>query len=267
MEKDAFEAGFQRAIDLANAERHVESVALLGELVRSEQDPRRLGAAYWYLGSLLLHELDDAAGAQSLFAQALAVAPRSERASIGSFHALVGQGRVDEAFDEMRRFLAHRDSSAYRRLLDEIHAEEGDAFLAWHDGPTEAVLLRGGTWWYASMLAWRPEERLRVFGLVPVDEHTVRGLKKLLAVFERDEAETDRVRLREAVQAFLQGASGPVELRLCESLSKPRLESVMVDFEEVASMMGKDVEEILENDPFDILRAKIAGNVDDGGGD
>ena len=50
------------------------------------------------------------------------VAPRSEAISLGLFHCLWEHGDIDNAFDEMRRFLSVADSGEYRRIINDINS-------------------------------------------------------------------------------------------------------------------------------------------------
>jgi glycerol-3-phosphate O-acyltransferase len=49
------------------------------------------------------------------------VVPSSELASLGLFHSLIQQLKNDEAFAEMKRYVAEKPSEEYSRLLAEIN--------------------------------------------------------------------------------------------------------------------------------------------------
>lgn len=55
------------------------------------------------------------------FVKLVTLSPRSELASLNLFHTFIHLERVDEAFDEARRFLSVRDSEEYRLLFNEIN--------------------------------------------------------------------------------------------------------------------------------------------------
>ena len=71
-----------------------------------------LANAYWDLGEI--------ASSESEFRKAVEFSPTLEIASLGLFHCLWEQGRRDEAFDEMKRFMALSDSVDYRGMVEEI---------------------------------------------------------------------------------------------------------------------------------------------------
>lgn len=110
------EAALERALqcctrgELNAARAELESLA-----TRNVENAQVIGM----LGVVLkgLGRIDEAA---QYLRHTVHLAPRSERASIGLFHCEVRLGRVDSAFEEMRRFLKIRDSEEYRRLVDEI---------------------------------------------------------------------------------------------------------------------------------------------------
>ena len=68
----------------------------------------------------------DIAPAIEHFLKAVKLAPTSELYSLGLFHILWAQGRRDEAFDEMRRFMAIADSIDYRAIVAEMNAKFSD---------------------------------------------------------------------------------------------------------------------------------------------
>lgn len=101
--------------DLAGARRTLEGLA--------EQHPEVFGI-WLVLGGVQLSQADYVAAERS-FAAAVSLRPRSELASLGTFHTLKYLGRVDDAFAEMRRFLALRPKSKeYALLLAEMEAPQ-----------------------------------------------------------------------------------------------------------------------------------------------
>src|SRR6185436_1299754 len=96
------ESRFQDAISLRDA----------GELHRSKDALERLAQEHpaefgvWLsLGGVQM-SLADYAGAEKSFECAISLRPRSELASLSMFHTLKHLGRLNDAFAEMRRFLA-----------------------------------------------------------------------------------------------------------------------------------------------------------------
>jgi predicted Zn-dependent protease len=59
----------------------------------------------------------------SYFQQAVVLRPDSEAVSLGLFHCLWESDRMDDAFDEMKRFLTGNESEEYKRLLADINKE------------------------------------------------------------------------------------------------------------------------------------------------
>jgi len=121
MTKVDHENRFDAAVAMTREGRHGEAVAALEELIDlAGDDPRVRAAAHAYLGGLHLYERGDPVRAEPHFLAALALHPKAERASLGLFHSLVGQGRIEEALEEARRFLALRPSEEYSTLLTEM---------------------------------------------------------------------------------------------------------------------------------------------------
>jgi tetratricopeptide (TPR) repeat protein len=124
MTSDPFEEAFNAACALASEGRYEEAARQLEELVRDRVDRRRrLAAAHGKLAGIYLFQLHDAPSAERHFRISTRFSPSSELASVGLFHALINQRRVDEAKAEMRRFLARKPSPEYQRILEET----GDA--------------------------------------------------------------------------------------------------------------------------------------------
>ena len=123
-----YEELFDTAVAMTKAGRHREAIDVLEGLIGlAGVEPRLLAASYKYLGDVHLHEMDDPARAEHCFRQALTLFPRAERASLGLFHSLMGQERVEDALMEARRFVALRPSQEYSRLLAEIlHTVDDD---------------------------------------------------------------------------------------------------------------------------------------------
>jgi tetratricopeptide (TPR) repeat protein len=55
------------------------------------------------------------------FKRAIELAPKLEAVSLGLFHCLWELGEKDEAFEEMKRFMAISDSADYRDIIKSIN--------------------------------------------------------------------------------------------------------------------------------------------------
>jgi Zn/Cd-binding protein ZinT len=53
---------------------------------------------------------------------AVKLAPTSELYSLGLFHIFWSEGRQEDAFNEMKRFMAISDSEEYREIVTEINS-------------------------------------------------------------------------------------------------------------------------------------------------
>jgi lipoprotein NlpI len=88
---------------------------------RTSSFPR--AAKLWgYLG-FLYGEAGEHAQAVRAFRKTTTLSPHSEKASLGLFHSLWNVGKIDAAFDEMRRFVKSNDSPHYRQLIRDMLAE------------------------------------------------------------------------------------------------------------------------------------------------
>ena len=67
-----------------------------------------------------LKSLGNTDEAELYFKSAVALSPKSEKISLGLFHCLWGQGKQEEALEEMRRFSGLVDSAEYRSILEAI---------------------------------------------------------------------------------------------------------------------------------------------------
>jgi predicted Zn-dependent protease len=65
-------------------------------------------------------ELSHLHEALELFRRATVLEPECEAASLGLFHLLWKVDRIDEAFDEMRRYLLEYESEEYTKLLTNL---------------------------------------------------------------------------------------------------------------------------------------------------
>lgn len=123
MRDDAITGGFEAAVALVREGRTDEAIAALEALLPlADGEPRITAGILKYLGDVHLHTRGEPAGAEPYYRRAIALTPAAERASLGLFHALCGQERVEEALDEARRLVTLRPSAAYAQLLAEILA-------------------------------------------------------------------------------------------------------------------------------------------------
>ncbi|HEY0139432.1 MAG TPA: hypothetical protein VGF48_00975 [Thermoanaerobaculia bacterium] len=114
------EAEFQRAIDRRDLHDFAGARAILEEL--AEEHPGIFGI--WLVLGGVQMELLDYEAAEESFSMASALDPRSELASLALFHTLKHLGRTNDAYAEMRRFLALRpESHEYDLLRQEIEEE------------------------------------------------------------------------------------------------------------------------------------------------
>jgi predicted Zn-dependent protease len=115
----AIRKALQRAIDLHRSGRTPEAIDRLTQLIR--RFPKS-AAALGYLASVYFDQGDMKQATQH-FRRALNVNPKSERASLGLFHALWEMGSLPEAVAEMQRFLSTCESPEYDKLLHDLAAE------------------------------------------------------------------------------------------------------------------------------------------------
>ena len=108
----------------------------ISHLARSASAFPRAARLWGYLGFLYGEARENAKAAQA-FRKVTALSPRSEQASLGLFHSLWRTGKINAAFDEMRRFVKSNDSPRYRQLIREMLAEAPDKLTA----PMEALVV------------------------------------------------------------------------------------------------------------------------------
>jgi len=117
-----FERPFDQAMALRDEGRLDEALA---QLVRLEGSGHHPGVLARVIGGLLLFEKEDVQRAIPHLLKAVELLPESERASVNLFHGLMRSGRDDEAFAEMKRYLASNRSEEYERLLADLKQELG----------------------------------------------------------------------------------------------------------------------------------------------
>jgi predicted Zn-dependent protease len=115
------EAEFERATSLRDSGDLRQARAILEKL--AEQYPSAF--AVWLVLSGIQMSQEDYEAAEQSSSAAIALRPSSELASLTMFHTLKHRGRMNDAFAEMRRFLALRpESHEYALLRSEL--EEGE---------------------------------------------------------------------------------------------------------------------------------------------
>ena len=117
MKNRGLEEEFEKATDLRDAGDLAAARLIMENL--SQRFPS-IFAVWLVLGGIQM-TLADYPAAEVSFTMAITLRPRSELASLSMFHTLKHLGRVDDAFVEMRRFLALRpESHEYERLRSEL---------------------------------------------------------------------------------------------------------------------------------------------------
>jgi predicted Zn-dependent protease len=95
------------------------TLEILSKLVAEAPESAGLNATY----ANTLKEVGETAPAIEHFKRAVKLAPTVELYSLGLFHIYWAQGMQDEAFTEMRRFMASSDSADYREIVAEINSK------------------------------------------------------------------------------------------------------------------------------------------------
>jgi tetratricopeptide (TPR) repeat protein len=120
MTETEFEAAFDSALGLRETDPEAAVAALEALLKVNLHRASVVGV----LAGTLLYEIGDLSRALPYAKDSVALSPRSERASLALFLALIRQGEEVAAFEEARRFLSLRESEEYRRLLQELASED-----------------------------------------------------------------------------------------------------------------------------------------------
>ena len=115
--KDELNATFNDAVKLKEKRDFASARELLLQLHQDDPDSPTILAV---LGDVCweLNHLDEAI---FFFQKATVLRPSSEPVSLGLFHFLWESNRQDDAFEEMKRFLANNESEEYTRLLADIN--------------------------------------------------------------------------------------------------------------------------------------------------
>ena len=95
------------------------TLKILKKLVEEIPDSAVLNATF----ANSLKAVNDIEPAIEHFQTAVKLAPTSELYSLGLFHIFWSQGRQDDAFNEMKRFMAISDSADYREIVAGINSK------------------------------------------------------------------------------------------------------------------------------------------------
>jgi predicted Zn-dependent protease len=119
------EERLQQAIDLNRNGSSNDAAIILQKLVEEFAEEAPL---WWYLGGIYQYGLKQPAKAIRCFRKATALKPKSERSSLGLFHALWDLDRVDEALAEIGRFqmLTNWSCKDYLSIVAELAEKWGD---------------------------------------------------------------------------------------------------------------------------------------------
>jgi hypothetical protein len=125
--------------------------------------------------------------------------------------------------------------------------------IGWYDGISEALRRsRDGRWKYVSLIAWHREANLRIFGIVAIDDAVAADIRVVSAAclpgahaLERDWSE-----LRGRIASLLTNAKGRAEIRLCEEIDGEAAVVLHVEAQEIAAMMGQEIDEVIDTRRF-----------------
>jgi tetratricopeptide (TPR) repeat protein len=122
---DAFENAFDEALRLRHAKKWQESAELFERLLDDTRGDKRLRfLVLAELGGLYLFDLRNFQLGAEVLGRALELGPKSHACSIWRFYTLVLSDQIDEALEELRRYLALASesqlTSEHSRILREI---------------------------------------------------------------------------------------------------------------------------------------------------
>ncbi len=124
--------------------------------------------------------------------------------------------------------------------------------VGWYDGVTEAfVQEHDGRWTYASMIAWDPERKLRIFGVVRADAPMVSEIRARCAASDSSDQKAENWRhIRAYISEFLRNVDGEAELRLCEELDGETKDSRRIDAGAILDDLGHEIDEVVGSTRF-----------------
>lgn len=106
---------------------------------------------------------------------------------------------------------------------------------------------------YASMIAWSPQQNLRIFGLVSIDDSTINEFQTLAVASKPSNIQTSYAwrRLRRSISTFLQQVQGSVNLLLCDELDGEARKMLEVAAELVLPFLGQNIDKSTKTSLFD----------------
>ena len=110
---------FDEALRLARDGSPGEAVRELKQLL---EEGHSVKSATGVIGLILYYDMHDPVGALPFLLRSVQLSPNTEHGSLALFHALLELDRVDEAFDEARRFLSNNKSDAYDEFIKGINS-------------------------------------------------------------------------------------------------------------------------------------------------
>jgi tetratricopeptide (TPR) repeat protein len=122
-EEKTFEPLFNAAIEARDRGDLDQALALFGTVLEQCDEQRLSGIVHGMVGAILLFDKNAITEAERHYRQAVRLMPRAELGSLGLFHALARQERIEEALEEMIRYLSSKDSQEYRSLLRDAYPE------------------------------------------------------------------------------------------------------------------------------------------------
>jgi len=109
----------EAAFDHKNGNRFPQALKVLKEAISEYPES---SFANWLAGTLLSAEMEQPAKAIAFFHEAVRLNPKSEKCSLGLFHALWNSLKLDDALVELRRYqtLTGDKCGDYRDIMEEI---------------------------------------------------------------------------------------------------------------------------------------------------
>lgn len=132
--------------------------------------------------------------------------------------------------------------------------------VGWYDGITEAFVQEfGGRWIYASIIAYDPKKKLKIFGAVEADAQTVSEVRALCAASEVGEGTVENWRrIRTRISKFLGTVEGEAELKLCEELDGETKASRRIDAGAILEELGREIEDAVGSTRFALWMSKFS---------
>lgn len=133
--------------------------------------------------------------------------------------------------------------------------------VGWHDGIIECFVQGDdGRWTYASMVAWDPGRKLRIFGIVAADAPTVSEVRSLCSESDSEDSKGQAwERIRARVSKFLRTVDGEAELVLCDQIDGEIKATWRIDARSLVDELGCELEEVSERTRFAFWQSKFEG--------